>query len=190
MVVQHKIFVVSKKEIEKLLEAGFVPGIYNFCDRWCEKCALKLKCMSYVVGKKMEEKLGKTLEESLYTKQETTWVYLKNIFDTTYEILHDLAEERGIDMEDIYAAEDMEKGFWPDDCERVLQDEEFNKFGETVSQIIQVCIIYENLCEECMEKRVLLFWTRRNGRWVLRKEEKQKMLWIKSIGTWMLFPPR
>lgn len=151
MVVQHKIFVVSKKEIEKLLEAGFVPGIYNFCDRWCEKCALKLKCMSYVVGKKMEEKLGKTLEESLYTKQETTWVYLKNIFDTTYEILHDLAEERGIDMEDIYAAEDMEKGLWPDDCERVLQDEEFNKFGETVSQIIQVCIIYENLCEECME---------------------------------------
>lgn len=152
MVVPHKFFVVSKKELEKLREAGFVPGIYNFCDKWCEKCTLKSKCMSYVVGKKMEEKLGKTLEESLYTKQEATWVYLKNIFDTTYEILHELAEERGINMEDIYAAEDMEKGFWPGEGEDALQEVECSKLGESVSQIVQVCIIYENLCEGCLEK--------------------------------------
>ncbi len=152
MVVQHKIFVVSKKELEKLREVGFVPGIYNFCDKWCEKCTQKSKCMSYVVGKKMEEKLGKTLEESLYTKQETTWIYLKNIFDTTYEILHELAKERGIDMEDIYAAEDMEKGFWPDECDDALQDEVCNAFDESASQLIQICIIYETLGEECLEK--------------------------------------
>lgn len=143
---------MSKKELEKLLEAGFVPGIYNFCDRWCEKCTQKSKCMSYVVGKKMEEKLGKTLGESLYTNQESTWIYLKNIFDTTYEILHELAKERGIDMEDIYAAEDMEKGFWPEEGDDVLQNEAYNELGEAVFQIVQECIIYESLCEECMEK--------------------------------------
>lgn len=108
--------------------------------------------MSYVVGKKMEEKLGKTLEESLYAKQENTWTYLKNIFDTTYEILHELAEERGIDMEDIYAAEDMEKGFWPEEVYEELKDAECDRLGEQVIQIVQVCIIYANLCEECLEK--------------------------------------
>lgn len=152
MFVQHKIFVVSKKELEKLKEAGFVPGIYNFCDRWCEKCAQQSKCMSYVVGKKMEKKLGMTLRESLHANQESTWTYLKNIFDTTYEILHELAEERGIDMEDIYAAEDMEKGFWSEEVDEELKDAECDRLGEQVVQIVQVCIIYTNLCEECLDK--------------------------------------
>ena len=180
---------MSKKEIEKLLEAGFVPGIYNFCDRWCEKCALKLKCMSYVVGKKMEEKLGKTLEESLYTKQETTWVYLKNIFDTTYEILHDLAEERGIDMEDIYAAEDMEKDFGRMIVSVYCRMKSSISSGRLFLRSFRYALSMK-ICVRNVWKTCLLFWTRRNGRWVLRKEEKQKMLWIKSIGTWMLFPPR
>lgn len=144
---------MSKKELKKLAEAGFIPGIYNFCDRWCEKCTQKTKCMSFVVGKKMEEKLGTTFEGgNLQAEKENTWVYLKNIFDSTYEILHDLAEERGIEIEDIYASEDVDKGLWADEYNQALQDEEYNDLEVTVSEIVQICIIYENLSEECLEK--------------------------------------
>ena len=38
-------------EIDKLLKMAknkkFEPGIYNFCDRWCEKCKDKEKCFLY-----------------------------------------------------------------------------------------------------------------------------------------------
>lgn len=142
---------MSKKELKKLVEAGFIPGIYNFCDRWCEKCPQQANCLSYVMGKKMEEKLGGTLEESLNAKNENIWTYLKNIFDSTYEILHDLAEERGIEMEDIYASEDVDKGLWADEYNHALQEEENSDFLVATSDIIKICLIYESLSEDTLE---------------------------------------
>ena len=44
-----------KKE-KKIVDTGFVPGIYNYCDRWCERCPLQLRCMSYMMGKKLKER--------------------------------------------------------------------------------------------------------------------------------------
>lgn len=31
----------------ELNEHGHIPGIYNYCDRWCEKCRFQLKCLLY-----------------------------------------------------------------------------------------------------------------------------------------------
>lgn len=142
---------MSKKELKKLVEAGFIPGIYNFCDKWCEKCTQQSNCLSFVMGKKMEEKLGKTIEEGLNAKNENIWAYLKNIFDSTYEILHDLAEERGIEMEDIYASEDVDKGLWSDEYNHALQEEENSDYLVATSDIIRICLIYECLSEDCLE---------------------------------------
>ena len=44
------------------MDVGFIPGIYNYCDRWCEKCEQQLRCMSFVMGKKIEEKGGFNFE--------------------------------------------------------------------------------------------------------------------------------
>lgn len=142
---------MSKKELKKLVEAGFIPGIYNFCDRWCEKCTQQHNCLSYVMGKKMENKLGIKPDEGAGQENENVWVYLKNIFDSTYEILHDLAEERGIGMEDIYASENVDKGFWADEYDNVLEDDEQNDFLVSSSDIIKICLIYENLSDDCLE---------------------------------------
>ena len=29
----------------------FIPGIYNYCDRWCEHCPFTLRCMVYAMEK-------------------------------------------------------------------------------------------------------------------------------------------
>jgi hypothetical protein len=32
---------MKKEEIKKLAEnKDLIPGVYNYCDRWCERCAL------------------------------------------------------------------------------------------------------------------------------------------------------
>jgi hypothetical protein len=38
---------MGKKRIDELAEdPRFIPGIYSYCDRWCERCALTSWCMS------------------------------------------------------------------------------------------------------------------------------------------------
>lgn len=29
----------------------FIPGIYNYCDRWCERCPLSNRCLTYAINK-------------------------------------------------------------------------------------------------------------------------------------------
>ena len=57
---------MSKQESDNLLNAGFIPGIYNFCDHWCEKCRLKSRCLSFVMEKKVEEKKNGNFEEGVF----------------------------------------------------------------------------------------------------------------------------
>lgn len=33
---------------------GFIVGIYNFCDRWCERCAFTSRCRSFADGARLE----------------------------------------------------------------------------------------------------------------------------------------
>lgn len=30
-------------------EDGFIPGIHNYCDRWCERCAFSSRCRAYAI---------------------------------------------------------------------------------------------------------------------------------------------
>ncbi len=30
-------------------EHGFIPGIHNYCDRWCERCAFRSRCRAYAI---------------------------------------------------------------------------------------------------------------------------------------------
>ncbi len=31
---------------------NFIPGIYNYCDRWCERCPFTDRCMNYAMEKR------------------------------------------------------------------------------------------------------------------------------------------
>ena len=92
---------MPKKKLKKVSEIGFIPGIYNYCDRWCEKCDQQLHCMSYVMGKRLEEKGGFDFNRDSSGEDDSLWSRLKNVFESTYEVLHELAKERGVEVEDI-----------------------------------------------------------------------------------------
>ena len=134
-----------------MTEVGFIPGIYNYCDRWCEKCEQRLHCMSFVMGKKIEEKGGFNFDREASRDEESIWNRLKDVFESTYEVLHELAEERGIDVEDIYASENINKEFWGEDFENRAKGEHCNSQVEA-SDIIRICMIYEDLADKCLEK--------------------------------------
>lgn len=142
---------MAKKKLKKLTEVGFIPGIYNYCDRWCEKCEQRLHCMSFVMGKKIEDKGGFNFDREVSREDESIWTRLKDVFESTYEVLHELAEERGIDVEDIYASENINKEFWGEDFENHARGEKCSELVES-SDIIRICMIYEDLADKCLEK--------------------------------------
>lgn len=148
---------VSKKKLKKVADAGFIPGIYNYCDRWCEKCDQRLHCMSFVIGRKLEEKGGLDLDEEVLHEDESIWAKLKSVFESTYEVLCEVAQERGIDVEDIYTSEKIDREFWGEEFEHEdIKNERLKPLVEN-SDVVRICLIYENLADKCLEKVYEIF---------------------------------
>jgi len=49
---------MNKKDfINKVNNQNNIPGIYNYCDRWCERCNFTSKCANYsITNEKFSEK--------------------------------------------------------------------------------------------------------------------------------------
>ena len=132
------------------MDVVFITGIYNNCDRWCEKCEQQLRCMSFVMGKKIEEKGGFNFEREGHREDESIWARLKEVFESTYEVLHELAEERGLDVEDIYASENIDREFWGEDYEGTPREQVYQKLES--SDLLRICSIYEYWADKCLEQ--------------------------------------
>lgn len=73
-----------------------IPGIYNYCDRWCERCPFTARCLNYEMG---EEKFGDLKNGDL--SNEVFWQRLSETLQETMNMLKEMAQERGIDLDSI-----------------------------------------------------------------------------------------
>jgi hypothetical protein len=88
---------MNKEELKKLAaESNHIAGIYNYCDRWCERCAFTSRCLNY---KMSEEKFGDP--ESKDIDNAAFWEKLSETFQETLSLLKEMAEEQGIDLDSI-----------------------------------------------------------------------------------------
>jgi hypothetical protein len=81
----------------------YIPGIYNYCDRWCERCSFTSRCLNFEMS---EEKFGDL--ESADITNEAFWKKLGETLDETLNTLKEMAEEQGIDLDSL-GMEDDEK---------------------------------------------------------------------------------
>lgn len=72
----------------------FISGIYNYCDRWCERCPMTAKCFLYATTSNEEDDPNAT-EEDIWDK---TFQHIHDSFQITMELLQRSAEENGIDL--------------------------------------------------------------------------------------------
>ena len=63
-------------------------------------------------GEEIEGTDESELGEEMPDDDESALARLKNIFDSTFDVLRELAEERGMGIEDIYSSEKVDRGFW------------------------------------------------------------------------------
>jgi hypothetical protein len=77
-----------------------IPGIHNYCDRWCERCHFTSRCAVY-------EKTSDIPLEEQDIQNKAFWDRIANTFEEAFELLRKAAEEQGINLNDISPEEEQ-----------------------------------------------------------------------------------
>jgi len=95
---------VKRDRLKKLAaEKRFIPGIYNYCDRWCERCPLTSRCLNFSISRE-----DFSDPEAQDIRNEAFWNKLSETLAESLELLKEGAKKWGIDLETLDSTEDME----------------------------------------------------------------------------------
>lgn len=75
---------------------NIIPGIHNYCDRWCERCVFTDNCSVYAMG----EEEDRIRRESTQPEKELA-EYVGGMLQDAMELLRMMAEENGMDLDAI-----------------------------------------------------------------------------------------
>jgi len=84
--------------VELANDPNFISGIYNYCDRWCERCAFTSRCLLYATEKAdpdLDDPEVRDLNNAKF------WRKLALIFKDAHELIRKCAEEAGVDLDSI-----------------------------------------------------------------------------------------
>ncbi|MCU0913470.1 MAG: hypothetical protein MUC88_02770 [Planctomycetes bacterium] len=74
----------------------FISGIYNYCDRWCERCAFTARCLNYAMGQEVEAEISRARD----SESEAFRDNLHETFENARDEVEDQAEETDFDLEE------------------------------------------------------------------------------------------
>jgi hypothetical protein len=115
-------------DLRKLAEdSNLISGIYNYCDRWCERCQFTSRCFLYAT-----EQADPDLEdpEVRDITNEKFWRKMQDIFRSTAEMIAEWAEETGVDLNSIDVSEEMAEH------ERQMEEAEQSELSQRAHQYI------------------------------------------------------
>ncbi|MGZ3493260.1 MAG: hypothetical protein ACXWM6_01005 [Thermodesulfobacteriota bacterium] len=95
---------MKRDRLKKLAaDKRFISGIYNYCDRWCERCPQTSRCLNFATS---EEEFSDPEERDI--RNEKFWKKLSGVFEETLELLKESAKEWGIDLETLDDKEELD----------------------------------------------------------------------------------
>jgi hypothetical protein len=74
------------------MDEQYIPGIYNYCDRWCERCSFTRRCRVFSDESDLTE-------EQRDMNHEAFWQYLNESLQKALDLIEKHLEEMGIDWE-------------------------------------------------------------------------------------------
>jgi len=79
----------------------FISGIYNYCDKWCERCSFTARCSVFAMEADADGSPGLRDPEN-----EKFWKQLQGNLSSTVELLREMADEAGVDLDTLVSPED------------------------------------------------------------------------------------
>jgi len=108
-------------------DSHFIPGIYNYCDRWCERCAFTHRCRVYATQQQFEEQANEDRAEH----NQAFWDQLEKFSEDSsdeWKTFSSPDEDGEEEKEEEAAAEGEEEGI--PGVNRDLTDEEWEEAQE------------------------------------------------------------
>jgi len=79
---------MDKEKIKKLAQnTQFISGIYNYCNRWCERCPFTSRCLNFAPG---DEQFADPESRDITNK--LFWQKLAETFQVTLDLLKETAD--------------------------------------------------------------------------------------------------
>ena len=94
----------SNKLKELAGNPAFISGIYNYCDRWCERCAFTSRCFLYATEQADPDANDPEIRD---LNNEKFWRKLHDIFTDTATMISEWAAEAGVDLNSVDVTEEM-----------------------------------------------------------------------------------
>jgi hypothetical protein len=113
-----------------------IPGIYNYCDRWCERCPLSNRCLLY-----LQELEGEFEDDDSAAENETFWGELENNMRENIEEI----EEFISDYEDFIPPNEEE-------LEEAMKEMEETSEKARDSRLLKLCGVYRETIRPWLEK--------------------------------------
>ena len=90
---------MDKEELlKRVKDLKYISGIYNYCDRWCERCQFTSRCLNCTL---VEEQFGDLQEND--ELNEAFWQRFSEMLQNTLAMIKEMAKEKGIDIDSIDA---------------------------------------------------------------------------------------
>jgi len=111
--------------IELASNPDFISGIYNYCDRWCERCSFSSRCFLYATEQADPDFDDPEVRD---ITNEKFWNKLRSIYQSTAEMISEWAAEAGVDLESIDSGKDMAE------CRREIDEIEQMELSQAASK--------------------------------------------------------
>jgi hypothetical protein len=113
---------MKKDDLRKLVRnPKFISGIYNYCDRWCERCAFNSRCMNFAMEQEENKQSGGPPRDMA-----AFWKRFEASLKLTKKMVLDMAKERGITFD---PAEMEEMGREEERRERIAEKHPIARAG-------------------------------------------------------------
>jgi hypothetical protein len=76
----------------------FIPGIYNYCDRWCERCPFTSRCMNFAMGAELQAEQSEAGADSDPTNA-AFWQNISDSLQAAFDLIKEIAEEQNLDLD-------------------------------------------------------------------------------------------
>lgn len=78
-----------------------IEGIFNYCDRWCERCAYTSRCTNFAMGE-LQYPDGNIPD----IENAEFWKGMEDIFRVTMEVMAKVAAEQGVELQTEFSEEE------------------------------------------------------------------------------------
>src|ERR1043166_3465974 len=142
---------MSKKDLLEMAgERDFISGIYNYCDRWCERCSFSSRCFLYATEQADADFDDPEVRD---ITNEKFWNKLRSIFQSTAEMISEWAAEAGIDLESIESGKDMaEYRREIDEIEQMELSQAASKYATSVEHWFRELATEDNVYDDTTGK--------------------------------------